>query len=93
MNKYNKAMQLRVNNVSKALAQLESIGCAIYSLSIDDKGSFIGILPPPNKTARRKLGGQQVSVRGDIHGRCYHWQARIHGCNVRWQSTPTLQTN
>jgi hypothetical protein len=82
MNSHTKAFYQRVQTASKALAHLDKIGCAITSLSINDQGSIINILPPSPK----KLKGVQTTISGNATGRHHHIQARIHGCTVCWQS-------
>lgn len=89
MNKYNQSFLARIAQASKALNQLNSLGCAITSLVIGDNGSTIQILPHRNP----KLVGHITSIKGDHHGKHLHMQTRLHGCNVHWQQPPeSLQT-
>lgn len=92
MNPHNAAMQGRIQKASKALNQLMSYGCAIKGLTINDLGNVIEILPPLDAKMSKKLQGNEVTITGNSTGRHYHWQARLHGCTVRWQSQPTLST-
>jgi hypothetical protein len=89
MNKFNKAFHSRIAQASKALNELNSLGCAITSLVIGDNGSIIEILPPRSP----KLVGHITNIIGDSKGKHLHMQARMHGCNVRWQQNPdSIQT-
>lgn len=80
-NRHTKQFYSRVVNTSKALQLLDKKGCAIISLSINDRGNTIDILPPPANA----LKGVQTTINNDINGRSYSMLARIHGCNVVWK--------
>jgi hypothetical protein len=84
MNKYNQSFLARIAQASKALNELNGLGCAITNLVIGDNGSVIEILPPRTP----KLTGQVTRISGDENGKHMHMQTRMHGCNVRWQHSP-----
>ncbi|GAB5378999.1 MAG: hypothetical protein Alis3KO_00660 [Aliiglaciecola sp.] len=82
MNRYNTAIMAKCEKLAKALNQLNQYDCAILSMAINENvGASIKILPPRNQ----KLKGVQTSIKGDLNGRQYLMQARLHGCTVTWE--------
>lgn len=87
MNSYNQVFKQRIDKASLAMSHLIKCGCAITSLQINNNGTVIEILPPPNT----KVRGNEVVITGTTTGREYLMATRIHGCNVRWKSETNME--
>lgn len=84
MNLNNQAFKSKMKKAHKAITELLNKGCAVITLTINDNGILIYILPP----TKQKLTGQALTVIDHITNRYYVYQTRLHDCTVRWYSSP-----